>query len=33
MIKNNENYKGKLKVNEDGIRIDIYLQSNFNQYG
>ena len=32
MIKNNENYKGKLKVNEDGIRIDIYLQSNFNQF-
>ena len=32
MIKNKENYKGKLKVNEDGIRIDIYLQSNFNQF-
>ena len=32
MIKNNENFKGKLKVNEDGIRIDIYLQSNFNQF-
>ena len=31
MKKNNENYKGELKSNVDGIRLDIYLQSNFNQ--